>query len=101
MNAMEEKCPKCGGVMILGEIRFDSDTVMPSQMNAYMTGIPNSPLPNVYQNSTSRPYWEEKTGRKTGFILKSDEKKILKIKASRCSLCGYVEMYAVEKPEES
>ena len=83
-----------------GEIRFDSDTVMPNQMNAYMTGIPNSPLPNVYQSSTGRPYWEEKTGRKTGFILKSDEKKTLKIKAMRCTLCGYVEMYAAESRDE-
>jgi hypothetical protein len=91
-----EKCLKCGGVMIEGEIRFDSDTVMPSQMNAYMTGIPNSPLPNVYQSSMSRPYWEEKTGRKTGFILKSDEKKTLKIKGLRCSLCGFIEIYANE-----
>jgi predicted nucleic-acid-binding Zn-ribbon protein len=91
-----EKCPKCGGAMIDGAIRFDSDTVMPSQMNAYMTGIPSSPLPNVYQSSTSRPYWEEKTGRKTGFILKSDEKKMFKIKGLRCSLCGYIEIYANE-----
>lgn len=95
MNVME-KCPKCGGAMIDGAIRFDSDTVMPSQMNAYMTGIPSSPLPNVYQSSTSRPYWEEKTGRKTGFIIKSDEKKMLRIKGLRCSLCGYIEIYASE-----
>lgn len=85
--------------MVGGEIRFDSDTVMPSQMNAYMTGIPNSPLPSVYQTSTSKPYWEEKTGRRTGFILKSDETKTLRIKGLRCTLCGYIEMYAVEKRE--
>ncbi len=97
---MELKCPKCGGAIVEGEIRFDSDTVMPSQMNAYMTGIPGGPVPSVYQSSTSRPYWEEKTGRKTGFIIKSDERKTLKIKGYRCTLCGYIEMYASDKREE-
>jgi hypothetical protein len=85
--------------MVEGEIRFDSDAMMSSQMNAYMTGIPGGRVPNVYQSSTSRPYWEEKTGRKTGFLIKSDEKKTLKIKAYRCTLCGYIEMYASEKQE--
>jgi len=96
---MDKKCPKCGGDMNEGEIRFDSEAVMPSQMNAYMTGLPTSPLPAVYQGSSSKPYWEEKTGRRTGFIIKSDETKTLRIKGLRCTLCGYVEMYAVEKRE--
>ncbi len=99
MNPMENKCPKCGGDMTEGEIRFDGDTAMPSQMSAYMTGMPTSPLPAVYQSSTSRPYWEEKTGRKTGFIIKSDETRILRIRGRRCTVCGYVEMYATEKRE--
>jgi predicted nucleic-acid-binding Zn-ribbon protein len=97
---MDEKCPKCGGEMKAGEIRFDSDTVMPSQMNSYMTGIPNSPLPNVYQSSTSRPYWEERTGRRTGFIIKSEEKLRLKVTGLRCALCGYIELYATQKRDE-
>ncbi len=98
---MSAKCPKCGGEMRPGEIRFDTDTVMPSQMNAYMTGIPTSPLPSVYQTSTSHPYWEEKTGRKTGIIFKGDEKITLMIHGLRCSLCGYIEMYAMEKREQN
>ena len=83
--------------MIEGDLKFDSDTVMPNQINAYMTGIPTSPVPNIYQSSTSRPYWEEKTGRVTGFLLKKEEKKTLKLKGLRCSLCSYIEFYAVEK----
>ena len=100
MNVMDEKCPKCGGMMNSGEIRFDSETVMPNQMNAYMTGIPTSPLPNVYQSSSSHPYWEEKTGKKTGFLIKSDEKLNLRIRGMRCTLCGYIEMWATEKRDE-
>jgi len=98
---MDAKCPKCGGNMTKGEIKFDTDTVMPNQMNAYMGGMMNSPVPNVYQSSSSHPYWEEKTGRKTGFILKSDEKITLRMHAQRCSLCGYIELYANEKRDES
>jgi predicted nucleic-acid-binding Zn-ribbon protein len=100
MMPMDEKCPKCGGAMNHGEIKFDTDAVMPNQMNAYMGGMMNSPVPNVYSSSSSHPYWEEKTGRKTGFILKSDEKKTYRIKALRCTLCGYVEMYANDKRDE-
>jgi hypothetical protein len=85
--------------MVEGEIHFDTDAIMPNQMNSYMAGIPSSPIPSVYQSSTSKPYWEEKTGRRTGFILKSEEKRTLKIKGSRCSLCGYVELYAIDKRE--
>jgi len=97
---MDEKCPKCGGQMTPGEIKFDTDTVMPNQMNSYMGGMMNSPVPNVYASSSSHPYWEEKTGKKKGFILKSDETKTLKIKAQRCALCGYVELYANDNREE-
>jgi hypothetical protein len=98
---MDEKCPKCGGAMTRGEIKFDTDTVMPNQMNAYMGGMMNSPVPNVYSSSSSHPFWEEKTGKKTGFLIKSDEKLALKIDARRCLLCGYIEMYAAAKRDEA
>jgi predicted nucleic-acid-binding Zn-ribbon protein len=94
-----DKCPKCGGVLTEGEIRFASDSEMPSPMN-YMAGIPRGGAPSVYPTSTSCPYWEEKTGRRTGFIIKSEEKKALKINAYRCTLCGYIEMYTSDKHEE-
>ncbi len=81
-----------------GEIRFDSDSEMPSPMN-YMAGIPNRGAPSIYPTSTSRPYWEEKTGRRTGFIIKSEEKKTLKINANRCTLCGYIEIYASDEDD--
>ena len=99
MIPVDKKCPKCGGEMVEGVIKFDTNVVNPSARN-YMTGIPMSPQPSIYESSTSRPYWEEKTGRRTGFILKSDETKTLRIKGLRCTLCGYIEMYSVEKREE-
>ena len=82
--------------MVEGEIKFESDNLMPNQLNTYMSGIPNSSILNVYQSSTNKPYWEEKTGRKTGFIIKSDEKKTLRIKTYRCISCGFVEIYAID-----
>ena len=97
---METKCPKCGGSMNKGEIKFESETVMPNQMNFYVTGIPYGNLPNTSQSSNSKMYWEEKTGKKTGFLIKSDEKKTMQINGLRCSICGYIELYAIEKQEE-
>jgi predicted nucleic-acid-binding Zn-ribbon protein len=94
-----DKCPKCGGAMTEGEIRFDCDSEMPRQMN-YMVGIPSGGASSIYPTSTSHPYWEEKIGRRTGFIIKSEEKKTLRINAYRCAPCGYIEMYVSDKREE-
>jgi len=38
--------------------------------------------------------WKEKTGKKTGWLVKTDEEKIWKIKGLRCLECGYIEFYA-------
>ena len=86
---MEVKCTKCGGAMIVGEIKFDYGNNMPSQI----TGIPNSSFPPFNQSSTGRLCWEEYTGRRTGFLFKSDEKKTLGLKGFRCGLCGFIELY--------
>jgi predicted nucleic-acid-binding Zn-ribbon protein len=91
---MENKCPKCGGEMVEGGMRIDFDVVMPSQVNAYMGSFSTGGLPSMHDRSVSKPYWEEKTGKKTGLIFKSEEKRSLNIKGSRCSLCGYIEFYA-------
>jgi predicted nucleic-acid-binding Zn-ribbon protein len=90
---MENKCPKCGGQMIEGNLRVDQDTAMPNQMNAYIGGLSTGGLPSMYDHSVSKPYWEEKTGKKTGFLIKNEEKRTLKIKGMRCSLCGFIEFY--------
>jgi len=41
--------------------------------------------------------WREKTGSKTGWLVKSDEQKTLRISGRRCAKCGYVELYAHEE----
>ncbi len=38
--------------------------------------------------------WREKTGAKTGWLMKSDEEKTIKISGLRCTKCGYIEFYA-------
>jgi hypothetical protein len=38
--------------------------------------------------------WREKTGEKTGWLVKRDEEKIFSIKGMRCLDCGYLEFYA-------
>jgi predicted nucleic-acid-binding Zn-ribbon protein len=44
-----------------------------------------------------RIMWREKTGSKTGWIMKSDEEKTMKISGRRCTKCGFIEFYAHEQ----
>jgi uncharacterized OB-fold protein len=41
--------------------------------------------------------WREKTGSKTGWLMKSDEQKTMRILGRRCIKCGYIELYAREE----
>ena len=38
--------------------------------------------------------WEEKTGEKRGTLFKRDETKKLGVSGYRCTLCGFIELYA-------
>ena len=38
--------------------------------------------------------WREKTGEKTGWLVKRDEERIMRIMGMRCLGCGYLEFYA-------
>ena len=40
---------------------------------------------------------EEKTGERKGTFFKRDETKKIAVSGFRCTLCGYVELYAKEK----
>lgn len=97
------ECPKCGGEMREG--RAFVEIVNPGIQNAPsfpglggMTGFPGMGMGTVTDLTTTKVMiqWWEKTGRKTGLILKSDEEKTMKISGLRCIKCGFVEFYVKE-----
>jgi hypothetical protein len=80
--------------MISGEIKYEVEQYSSTSQNPFMAKSISSPLPGLYDRANSTPYWQEKTGRKTGFIIKSDEIRIMPLIGFRCSLCGFLEIYA-------
>jgi len=100
METQGNNCPKCGGSMIPGVLKYESETYNSAGQNPLMAKSLQSQLPGVYERADAIPYWEEKTGQKTGFIWKTDEYRILKLKGFRCSICGYVELYTILKDYE-
>jgi hypothetical protein len=61
-----------------------------------MFPVPGMGVPSGGMTSEETILWREKTGRKTGWLIKSDEKKTIKISGLRCRECGYIELYAKE-----
>jgi len=95
------QCPSCAGEMREGEmlIRVTSLGGQPSSGMMGMPGmmgIPEMGLPSGEKTSEESILWREKTGQKTGWLMKSDERKIMKICGRRCVKCGYTELYAHE-----
>ena len=91
------ECPRCGGEMREGEL-FVRGAV--SKATAYPNfGVMDMPEMNVQNGDVmgeNEILWREKTGRKTGWLIKSDEEKTMKISGLRCIKCGYVELYCRE-----
>ncbi|HMK83463.1 MAG TPA: hypothetical protein VK503_07075 [Candidatus Bathyarchaeia archaeon] len=58
--------------------------------------IPGFDLPTSERTSEPTILWREKTGAKTGRLIKSDEYKTMKISGHRCIACGYIELYTQE-----
>ncbi len=56
-------------------------------------GMPGMGMPSSQVTMDEPVAWREKTGRRTGLIIKSDEVKTMKMKGQRCVNCGYVELY--------
>jgi len=92
-------CPKCGGEMRQGEMLFDVSIMMANPMSP-LGGFSAYSTAAMSDHTTASPHWEEKTGRRKGFILKSDEKKTLMVDGYRCQLCGYIELYALREKLE-
>ena len=61
-----------------------------------MMPMPRMGIPGGETTAEERVLWQEKTGRKTGWLKKSDEKRTIKISGLRCTECRYIELYAKE-----
>jgi len=54
-------------------------------------------ISSVGEVTGGRLYWEERTGEKKGFIFKRDETRRMSVAGLRCTVCGFIELYAPEK----
>ncbi|MCW4051015.1 MAG: hypothetical protein NWE89_14905 [Candidatus Bathyarchaeota archaeon] len=97
---MEEKqevtCPKCGGKMVAGRMKIPLEIIAAQTMPQLASGFEMRGVPGGMGDIVAFPQWEEKTGEKTGFIFKRDGVKEMRMRGFRCSLCNYVELYAIE-----
>lgn len=94
------ECPKCGGEMREGEtivrVTAPGSQVYSGLGMTSMTGLPGMALPTAETTSEERLLWRERTGRKTGWLTRSEEEKTMKISGRRCAACGYIELHAQE-----
>jgi hypothetical protein len=95
---LEARCQKCGGQKRQGEVFIRVKTSGVGQSFSPM-GFPSTPgmgIPGGQTTTEERPLWREQTGEKKGWLLKRDETKTMKISGFRCTVCGYLELYAHE-----
>jgi len=71
---------------------MSSQPVSPFMPGAFMGGISS-----IEELTGGKIYWEERTGEKTGFIFKRDETRTMTVAGLRCTICGFIELYAHEK----
>ena len=91
------ECSKCGGKMQEGEVFVQAAISGVQASSGFgMMGIPGMGIPSGEMGMEEKIQWREKTGRKTGLLIKSDEEKTMKISGQRCIKCGYIELYARE-----
>lgn len=93
------ECPKCGGEMREGEA-LGHITPFGGQSYLYTSGFVMGGISGVADGGTvgeQKILWREKTGAKTGWLVKSDEEKTRKMSGRRCTKCGYIEFYAREE----
>ncbi|MFB0543152.1 MAG: PF20097 family protein [Candidatus Bathyarchaeia archaeon] len=90
-------CPKCGGRMVSGSIRYVMESTEGQSMGPFATGFPMNNVQMVVNEVQRNAFWEEKTGKKTGLIFKNEETKQMRLTGFRCTLCNYIELYTSEK----
>ncbi|UCH57102.1 MAG: hypothetical protein JSV18_07145 [Candidatus Bathyarchaeota archaeon] len=89
----EKVCPKCGGAMVKGGLKVPFERATTQTVNPLTPGVSMGSLPPVVEEVSTEAHWEEKTGKKTGFIFKTDEIRRMRLEGYRCRLCNYVEIY--------
>ncbi len=81
--------------MIQGEAYIDVDApLINPAMSGMMSSMPGMNLEGVGMRQEERIKWREKTGEKTGFLIKSEEVRTMAVTGRRCLECGYIELYA-------
>ena len=97
MSLDELVCPKCSGKMMEGAVMYVMESSVSDPMGSFSTGLSMGGLSRMTSEVSRRAHWEEKTGKKTGLIFKSDETRQMSLRGLRCKACGYIELYAREK----
>ncbi len=93
----ESVCPKCGGKMVLGQVKYWVRSGGQGQMSPFMEQMPLQDLTSMAETETRTFVWEEKTGEKKGWLFKRDEVKEMGLKGYRCVACSFIEFYAVQR----
>jgi hypothetical protein len=95
MSDVKPVCPKCGGEMVEGTVRYTTERAA-AQPTMPTVGFSMEGFGRMVDSVTNSTFWEEKTGGRTGLIFKRDETRKMRLNGHRCTLCGYVELYAEE-----
>ena len=83
--------------MIQGEAYVDINTsTSGNPMSGIMSTMPGMNLGYSEIVREERIKWHEKTGKKNGFLIKSDEIRTMIVIGRRCLECGFIEFYARE-----
>ena len=93
----ESVCPKCGGRMVLGEVKYWMKSASQGQMSPFVQQMPFGDMTSMPETETRTFFWEEKTGEKKGWLFKRDEVREMGLKGYRCAVCSFIEFYAVER----
>ena len=83
--------------MVKGELKTSVERVRTSSMSPFMSGMSQGGLPTMMEEVASGPYWEEQTGEKKGLIFKREQTKRMTVAGLRCTVCGFIELYARKK----
>jgi len=83
--------------MVQGGISVPIEKMNVPPMGPMTPGFMHQGLPPGIETFTTAPMWEEKTGEKKGFIFKREETRRMTVAGLRCTVCGFIELYAREK----
>ena len=98
-SQLELICPKCGGEMVDGQMKLKLDVDRSQTIDKLVPGFDMSAgtRGGFTETLSIVPHWEEKTGKKVGFIFKKEEVKETRIKGQRCTQCNYIELYVTSR----